>query len=82
MMSCLVDPVDPFVSIVDRPEVMFTSDLMVKQRLDLISAVFPQHAFVLAEAEKTHRGAMASHGIFLVCLSHFSLTLDAAEPPL
>ena len=27
--------------------------------------LLPQHSFVLAEAEKTHSGAMASHGILL-----------------
>ena len=33
--------------------------------------LLPQHSFALAEAEKTHKGAMASHGMILLCLCVF-----------
>ena len=63
----LFDPLDKTVPSVVR------SNLMVKFCFDTTSAA--SSAFLACDdAEKTHRGAMASHGIFLVCLSLFTDT--------
>ena len=77
MVSFRVDPGEASRALLTRPRVNVRVGSDGEAAIRYHFRHFPQQCCfvrVLAEAEKTHRGAMAGHGIFFMGLSLFTET--------